>query len=506
MTSRLRVLHLTAELWPFAQTGGLGQAVAGLAAYQAGMGIDTSVLLPLYREARERAGELEPFGAPFAVDVGGAREELRCWRQVSDQAPGKLFLEHQPSFDRPGIYGAPDADYHDNHRRFAVFARGAVEVARRLHPESLILHAHDWHAALAPVYLRETQMDRPLLHHLPCIVTVHNGGFQGLFPPHTLNQIGLPERLWTPEFMEWYGRVNFLKGGVLSADFVTTVSRTHAEELRTEVGGFGLDSVFRNLGDRLVGIRNGIDTEAWNPQLDPHLPASFTRDDLAGKRECKEALRRAWNLHAGASPLFAMSARLVSQKGLDLVLVSRAVRDLDAQFVFLGAGEPRYEVALAELAAAFPGRIAVNTAFSDALEHRLLAGADFLLMPSLYEPCGLTQMRAQVYGALPVARRVGGLSDTIDDGRTGILFDGYAPDAFDEAVHRAIELYRQPAVHTEQVREAMGRDFSWCEPAAAYASVYRRAYVARANARAGMPLTSGRATRRVRELSGATPA
>jgi starch synthase len=502
--SRLRVLHLTAELWPFAQTGGLGQAVAGLAAYQAGMGIDASVLLPLYREARQRAPDLEPFGAPFTVDVGGVREELRCWRQLSDRGPTWLFLEHQPSFDRPGIYGAPDADYHDNHRRFAIFAMGAIEIARRLQPETLVVHAHDWHAALAPVYLRHSASHGPVMQHLPCVVTVHNGGFQGLFPPYTLGQIGLPERLWTPEFMEWYGHVNFLKGGVLSADMVTTVSRTHAEELCTEVGGFGLDAVFRNLGDRLVGIRNGIDTESWDPAHDAHLPATF-RDDLAGKHACKEALRRAWNLAPGPAPLFALSARLVSQKGIDLVLVSRAVRDLDAQFVFLGSGEPRYEVALAELAAAFPGRIAVNTAFTDALEHRLLAGADFLLMPSLYEPCGLTQMRAQVYGSLPVARRVGGLSDTIEDGRTGILFDAYTPEAFDAALHRAIELYGRPELFREQVRAAMGRDFSWCEPASAYAAVYRRAYAARAAARAAIPPTSGRGPRRVRELSGVTP-
>jgi starch synthase len=233
------------------------------------------------------------------------------------------------------------------------------------------------------------------------------------------------------------------------------------------------------LGDRLVGIRNGIDVDEWNPRNDPHIPAPFWPEEMTGKVKCKVALQEAWGLpHRPEAPVFGMSARLVMQKGLDQIVASQSLRQLDAQFLFLGAGEAQFENALRALAARYPDRIAINTAFTDPLEHQLLAGADFLMMPSLYEPCGLTQMRAQLYGALPVARRVGGLADTIEDGVTGILYDAYSPEAFDHAVQRGVTLYEDRAWFTELARGAMRKDFSWAQPAEAYAAVYRRAQAA----------------------------
>jgi starch synthase len=261
---------------------------------------------------------------------------------------------------------------------------------------------------------------------------------------------------------------------------VTTVSPTHAAELRSEVGGFGLHDVFQRLGERLVGIRNGIDTVEWDPATDKEITARYGPDDLSGKPKCKAALQRAWGLPQRARvPVFGMSARMVTQKGLDIIIGSESVRTADAQFVFLGAGEERLEQGLRALAAEMPTRIGVNTAFTDRLEHRLLAGADFLLMPSLYEPCGLTQMRAQRYGALPLGRRVGGLADTIADGVTGFLFDEYTPAEFDRAVRRALAVYGDQPLYLEHARAAMRRDFSWTEPAAQYREVYRRALAAR---------------------------
>ncbi|HUC40901.1 MAG TPA: glycosyltransferase, partial [Gemmatimonadales bacterium] len=223
-----------------------------------------------------------------------------------------------------------------------------------------------------------------------------------------------------------------------------------------------------------------IDVDKWNPADDPDIVARFTADDMSGKAVCKASLQKAWGLPRRADvPLFGMSARLVAQKGLDQIVASQSLRLLDAQFIFLGAGEAQFEKALRELAARFPLRVGVNTAFTDALEHHLLAGADFLMMPSLYEPCGLTQMRAQLYGALPVARRVGGLADTIEDGVTGILYDAYSPEAFDHAVHRAVTLFQDRPWFNELARGAMRKDFSWREPAELYAAVYRRAAAAR---------------------------
>jgi starch synthase len=476
-----RVLHLTAEQWPYARTGGLGQAVAGLAKYQASSGTESHVLLPLYREARAHAGRLEPLCDPFTVESAGRREEVRCWRQADSSYPKTLFLEHDASFDRPGIYGDANGDYPDNPRRFALFASAAIEIARRLGDGNLILHAHDWHASLVPVFLRRVYRDEAELQRMPTVLTVHNGGFQGVFPAHVLRDIGLPGDLWSPNYMEWYGRLNYLKGGLVFADMVTTVSPTHADELLTDVGGFGLQHTFRQLGDRLVGILNGIDVEEWNPRNDPHIPASFWPEELSGKRRCKAALQKEWALPQRPDvPVFGMSARLVAQKGLDQIVASQSLRQLDAQFLFLGAGEAQFENALRELAARYPDRIALNTVFTDPREHRLLAGADFLMMPSLYEPCGLTQMRAQLYGALPVARRVGGLADTIEDGVTGILYDAYSPVAFDHAVQRAVTLYEDRDSFTERARGAMRKDFSWAQAAESYAGVYRRAQAARA--------------------------
>ncbi len=478
---KTRVLHLTAELWPYARTGGLGQAVAGLADYQAGSGTESHVVLPLYREARSHISTLEPFSDPFTVESAGRREQVRLWHEAGDDYPKTIFLEHDPSFDRPGIYGDSSGDYPDNPRRFALFASAAIEIARRIGEGNLIMHAHDWHAALVPVFLRRVYRDEPDLQRLPSVLTVHNGGFQGVYPYEVMKDIHLPDDLWSPDYMEWYGRLNYLKGGVKYADMVTTVSPTHAFELLTDVGGFGLQHTFRALADRLVGIRNGIDIHEWNPATDPHIPARFSADDMSAKTRCKATLQEAWGLPRRADvPLFGMSARLVSQKGLDQIVASQSLRLLDAQFIFLGAGEAQFEGALRELAARFPQRVGVNTAFTDELEHALLAGADFLMMPSLYEPCGLTQMRAQLYGALPVARRVGGLADTIDDGVTGILYEAYSPEAFDLAIQRAVTMYQDRPWFTKLAQGAMRKDFSWRQPAEMYEKVYARAAAARA--------------------------
>ncbi len=477
----LNVFHCTAELWPYARTGGLGQAVADLAASQARAGRAVSILMPLYRTAREHAGDLVAACEPFTVQLGPAPEQVHCWQLAGAPAgPRVLFVDHPASFDRAGIYGEGGADYPDNDRRFALFSLAALEVVARLGAGATVLHAHDWHTALATVYLRVTYAGHAALARVPSVLSVHNGGFQGHFGRETLGAIGLPDSLWSLDFMEWYGRLNYLKGGLKFADMVTTVSPTHAAEIRTEVGGFGLHDVFLGLGDRLVGIRNGIDTVLWDPATDPELPAPFRPDDLAGKPACKAALQRSWHLPGRADlPVFGMSARLVSQKGLDLIVPSDSLRHADAQFVFLGAGEARYETALHDLARRYPERIAVNTAFTDRLEHRLLGGADFLLMPSLYEPCGLTQMRAQRYGALPLARRVGGLADTITDDETGFLFDEYTSEGFDRAVRRALDVYADPARRRAFTLAAMRRDFSWDEPLAQYAAAYRRALAER---------------------------
>ena len=477
----VKVVHIVAELAPFARSGGLGEAVNSLARFQAASGLWTAIVMPLYDIARNNAPNIQPVGPAFRVQVGPRNELVRLWRLVSK--PGDplenahvFFIESEEYFDRPYIYGPPGADYLDNARRYACFSMAALAaLAHIAESGQILLHVHDWHTALVPVYLRTLLGRTDLARRTKVVLSVHNAGFQGHFPPPTLHDIGLPMLLFNWRQLEWYGRVNLLKGGLVFSDAVTTVSPTHAHELRTSAGGFGLDGVFIELRDRFVGITNGIDQSVWDPATDPIIAANYTAENLAGKLQCRETLQLETGLRpTDEMPIIAMSARLVAQKGLDLILGDPGYFALDAQFLFLGSGEPRYEEALTTIAERAPNRISVQLRFTEELEHHLLAGADLCLMPSLYEPCGLTQMRAQRYGTIPIARRVGGLADTIEDGVTGFLFDDYTPADFMRAVMRAVDQYEDPDGWHLMLREAMTRDFGWEQSAAKYLNLYRR--------------------------------
>src|SRR6266700_3171921 len=352
---RVGVVHLTAEYWPFARTGGLGEAVSGLATTQAAAGHPTTVVMPLYQLVHETTPSLERTGSALTVTLGGHTERAWLYRTPPGPGPQVFFIEHPDFFDRAGIYGDNNGDYPDNDRRFAFFCLAALTALPEIAPETQLLHAHDWHTALAPVYLRTAFADEAFHRRLAVVMSVHNAVFQ------------------------WYGRMNALKGGMAHSDVVVTVSPSHAEELRTAEGGFGLHDRFTALGDRLVGILNGIDPDLWNPETDPDLTGNYSSEDLSGKRRCKAALQRAYGLaQRGHTPLFGMSARMVSQKGLDLVLGADLLGTTDAQFIFLGAGEHRYHEALGNIAAAAPDRVAVEFMFTDRVEHRLLGGADAL--------------------------------------------------------------------------------------------------------------------------------
>jgi starch synthase len=471
------VVHLVPELSPYARTGGLGEAVASLARYQAASGIPVTVIMPLYAAVRERH-EVRPIGPAFTLTVGPRTETARLYEPAAPHQPGKpriVFIESEVYFDRPGLYGDEQGDYPDNALRYALFARAVLVSLPKILPEApSILHAHDWQTALVSIYLKTEFIAHPYYEGIRAVLSVHNAGYQGHFPESTMYDIGLPASLYNHRQLEWWGRVNLLKGGLVFSDLVMTVSPTHAHELRTEKGGFGLDGVFVALRDRLVGIVNGIDQEVWDPSRDTIIPRRYSADNLSGKKRCRLALQRATGLSRWQAPIFALTARLVAQKGLDLVLGDPGYFAFDAQYVFLGHGEARYEAMLTDLAERAPSRIAVKLDFTDEFEHLLLAGADLCLMPSQYEPCGLTQMRAQRYGTIPVARRVGGLADTIEDGVTGFLFDDYTPQDFMRAAMRAVDQYRDTESWEEMMREAMSRDFGWERSAARYLSVYRR--------------------------------
>jgi starch synthase len=471
------IVHLTAEYSPFARTGGLAEAVMGLANFQVKAGATVVVFVPLYRSVRDHAPDLAPLGRPIHIELGYRGQEVRFFREVNaPPGPKVVFVDMPEYFNRHGLYGENGRDYADNARRFALFSRAVLDGIPRLIAGKVLVHAHDWHTSLALMYMRTYDNLRERFAGTPTVLSVHNAGYQGHFAESNLSDIGMPPEVYNFRQAEWYGRINFLKTGLSFADQVVTVSPTHARELRTPGGGFGLHTHFQWLGDRFQGITNGIDQKVWSPEHDDQITANYSRAHTADKVKCKAALQRSFGLpQRRRTPMFGLTGRMVTQKGLDLILNSRLVWNLDAHFVFLGAGEAKYENALTALAAARPQHIGVQLDFTDRLEHRLMAGADIFLMPSQYEPCGLTQMRAQRYGALPVARRVGGIADTVEDDVTGFLFDEFQPGALDWAISRALARWSEREEWAPRMYEAMGRDFGWEVSANRYADVYRRA-------------------------------
>jgi starch synthase len=474
---QVTVVHLAAEYYPYARSGGLAEAVANLARFQSSSSVRSLALLPLYRSARNAAGPLVEAGLPLRVRLGGPSQEARLLQQ-REVKPGTqvYFVQADQYFDRERLYGDSHGDYADNHLRYAFFTLAALEALPQLVDGPVLLHVHDWHAALALVYLRTRYAGDRFYDAVRTVLSVHNAGYQGHYPPSIMPELGLPWELFNWRHLEWYGKVNLLKGGLVFADRVVTVSPNHAKELRTPSGGFGLQEVFEALGPRFSGILNGIDQQAWDPSADPLIPSRYTIDRPDPKAACKREVQRLFGLTVNERlPLFAMAARLVTQKGIALMIEHSAVLSLRAQFVFIGAGEPRFEQALTALAALHPDRIAVNTDFTDRLEHLLMAGADFLLMPCQYEPCGLTQMRSQRYGAIPVVRRVGGLADTVDDGVTGFVFEPYHADALLGAALRGLDCYADGAEWARLRKNAMSQDFGWERSVERYLEVYRLA-------------------------------
>ncbi|HXI20904.1 MAG TPA: glycogen/starch synthase, partial [Gemmatimonadales bacterium] len=445
-------------------------------ATQAAQGIPVAVVMPLHRSVRSAAPALERVAGPFQVQVGPRVEEGRLFRIPTEPGKARLYCIEHPYFDRAGLYGESGMDYGDNLQRWAFFCRAALEMLPRITRTPCVLHCHDWHTALAPVYLRVYHQEQPFARAIRTVLTVHNAGFQGHFPADGMTDIGLPWELYTWQGLEWHGRLNLLQGGLKFADLVTTVSPTHAHELRTPVGGFGLHDVFLWLGDRFVGIVNGIDMAEWDPATDPHITATYSPEALAGKARCKAALQRSFGLpQRRRIPLFAMTARMTHQKGLELITGEYTLFMLEAQFIFLGTGESRYEAMLKMYEARWPDRISVHLGFSERLEHRLMAGTDIYLMPSLYEPCGLAQLRAERYGAVPLARRVGGLADTIQDGVTGFLFDQYSSEDLLRVARHVMDRYHDSKAWEQMMRSAMQQDWSWDRSAERYLELYQRA-------------------------------
>lgn len=474
----MRVLHAAAELYPLVKTGGLGDVLGALPPALAAEGIDARLLLPGFPAVLAGLNDLQPVTRLPAPGWAGTAV-LR--RGTLPQTEVEVYAIDVPALyeGRAHIYCGPDGlDWLDNHRRFALLGITAARLAAGLDGEWRpdVVHAHDWHAALAPAYLRAA--GKPAAS----VLTIHNLAFQGLFPPQIFPELELPSNFFAIDGLEFWGRLSFLKGGLVFADAITTVSPTYAREILTPEHGMGLDGVLRERQAALTGILNGVDHAIWDPAHDPLLAAPYAATDPAPKAICKAAIQRETGLAPDADALLLGAVtRLTGQKGFDLVLdAAEALIGMGCQIVMLGSGEAALEQGFLRLATKRPDRISVRLGYDEALAHRIYGGADALLVPSRFEPCGLSQLYAMRYGTLPIVRRTGGLADTVHDPRTtggnagtGFVFDSVDPDALIGAVTRATLLRRDSAAWQAAMRRAMTADFGWGRAAAAYARLYR---------------------------------
>src|SRR5271166_884854 len=442
----MRILFVASEALPYAKTGGLADVIEALPRALVKSGHEVSVFLPRYREMKASSVVLPSMTIPQgtrlrfpAIASGGMHRGVRYF-----------FLEDHFYFDRDGIYGDRNHEYPDNAERFTEFSRAAIELAKQVWLPDVI-HCHDWQTAMVPVLLRSSYADDPVMRNLPVVFTIHNIGYHGIFPKEAMERAGIPAGVFHPGGIEFFGNVNFLKGGLIYSDYLTTVSRKYAQENQTSEFGFGLEGVVRMRADRLVGILNGVDYSVWSPERDTLIPAKYSAKNLEGKKVCKEKLLAEFNLHRDnlTRPVIGIVSRFADQKGFDLIAaIARDLMNEDVMLAVLGTGDRRYEELFRALATDFPGRVGVKIAYDNDLAHLVEAGSDMFLMPSRYEPCGLNQIYSLRYGTVPIVRATGGLDDTIEpfimkgaDARTvkgtGFKFREYTGDALLEAVREA---------------------------------------------------------------------
>ncbi len=471
----LKIIHLISEAVPFAKTGGLADVGGALPQALARLGADVKVILPLYRTIKHGDFKLEPTGLEVPVELDGRITGARIWKKQVEGVEYQ-FIDSDEWFDRKGLYGENGKDYGDNILRFGFFSRAALEAIafQGISPE--VIHCHDWQTGLVPVYLATIYRERKEFAGTAVIFTIHNLAYQGLADFSFLPRLHLPPGLDDPQMMEFYGRLNPMKGGIRFCDYITTVSRTYAREILTARFGCGLEGFLRQRANRIVGIKNGIDTETWSPERDIYIPYNYSADDISGKRECTLSLKEEAGLEAKKDvPLVAFIGRLVEQKGLDLILGALdAMVSKNIQFVFLGKGDPSIAEALEEARNKYPGIVSGTIGYEEPIAHRITAGADIFLMPSRFEPCGLNQQYALRYGAVPVVHRIGGLADTVipatrknlEAGKaTGFAFRHYSVEDLLWAIDQSLHLWRDKETWLKIMKKGMSLDLSWDRPA-----------------------------------------
>lgn len=472
----VKILLVSSEVAPFAKTGGLADVAGALPRALRKLGHDVRIVMPAYRGVLSRF-PLAVTGISVQVTVGGFVEQADVWQGEISGVPVYL-LDHPAYFNRDGLYGSAAGDFPDNDERFGFFCHAALELCKWLDFVPDVIHGNDWQCGLLPVFLRTTYRTDPFFAATGTLFTIHNLGYQGCFPPPLLKLFGLPPELNRIDGLEFYGAISLLKGGVVFSDVVTTVSDRYCREIQTPEYGHGFDGILRARHNRLFGVLNGLDPEDWDPRLLPECPFSVT--DLAGKAACKRALQQELGLTVAAEiPLLIMVSRLDRQKGFELIEAAwDELLAMPVQFALLGSGNRELEERFAARARRHRGRFALATGFNEDLSRRFYAGGDLFLMPSLYEPCGLSQLIALRYGTLPVVRSTGGLADTIIDPQqdvahaNGFSFVPYTATALLDCLTRALALFSAKEEWRKMMRYAMEQEFTWQVAAHRYLELY----------------------------------
>jgi starch synthase len=485
----MHIVFAASECVPFAKTGGLADVVGTLPPELAKLGHKVTVYLPLYARVKQHIKgkwryAVRSITIPFqhynrfvGIVDGGRRNGVQYY-----------FVDCPEMFDREGLYGVGGIDYPDNAERFGLYCRAVLEATKQLGvPE--VFHVHDWQAALIPVYLRTVYRADPALSCSRVVMTIHNAAYQGAFQPVTTERLLFPWSLFTMDKVEQYNTFNFLKGGLVYSDILTTVSRKYAEEIQTPEFGERLDGVLRRRAADLRGILNGVDYAHWNPTTDPNLAAHYAPENLAGKQACRADLLQTFGLERvnGSTPVIGIVSRFVVQKGFDLLeQIAGRLSEMNVAVVALGTGDPAYEKFFRDWAFWNKANVAVRIGYNEALAHKIEAGADIFLMPSRYEPCGLNQIYSLKYGTVPVVRATGGLDDTIAEWNpqqgigTGFKFQGFSTEGLLAAITRALAAFEDKAAWKKLMLNGMTRNYSWAQPAREYAAIYREAAKKRA--------------------------
>lgn len=483
MKPSLKVLYVTSEIYPYSKTGGLADVSASLPKTLSAADVEITVITPYYRSVKENFLGLKTHSKILKIPFKGTIFPAVVFQEKTNPHLHMYFIQCDEFFDRSGLYGTAQGDYSDNAERFSYFSLAVLEFCRTFSLKPHIIHCNDWQTGLIPTYLKKLYgLNRdPIFRRTKTIFTIHNMAYQGIFPAEVMSYASIPRELFSLQGLEFYGKINLLKGGLVFADRLTTVSPKYAEEIQTPEFGHGLEGVLKERKKDLYGILNGVDYTVWNPENDPHIAAQYSSGDLTGKTICKQALIKKLKLQGSVdTPLLSMISRLAEQKGIDLL--TRIVPDLidsGCLLVVLGSGDKRLENKLLNLARQHKKQFYVRIGFDNSLAHEIEAGSDIFLMPSRYEPCGLNQLYSLKYGTIPLVRAIGGLNDSIQefDPRkqtgNGFKFDDFSPKAFLTKIKKALKYYAKKNIWTQLIKNAMSENFSWEHSARLYLELYK---------------------------------